>query len=251
MAERSRSFGSILDDLCLHPVSRRRRYTNTELADAVHRLGGEITDGYISHLRKGHRDNPTLQTMEDLAAALDVCPAVFVGGRQERWGDERPRQSFTGKLRLLFAVVYPVGRGPYTPEEVAKSITMDDRCGSISASYIRELLNPLPDTPPNPRLKHILGLAEHFGLADEAGPQPAYFLDDDLADVLAAELTDFAALRKAGVIEFATRMAEQASLWSPEMRRQAAQTITQALESGETGWIFPPRKGTSPGGDET
>lgn len=236
---RPRSFAAILDDLCEHPVGRRRRYTNTELAHLVNAIGGDISDGYISHLRKGHRDNPTLQTIEDLAAALGVCPAGFVGGRRERLGEERPRQSFPGKLRRLFDVVHPPGRGPYTPEETAKAISDDGRYGSISSSYIRELLSPPPGMLPNPRLKHLLGLADHFGLSDDNGPQAAYFLDENLAAALDAELDDYVALRDAGVIEFVTRMAEQAPNWSPHVRRQAVDAVVQAVESGDTTWVFP------------
>lgn len=238
-----RSFAAVLDELCEHPVDRQGRLTNSELAQIIRDVGGDITGGYISHLRKGQRDNPTLQTIEDLATALRVCPAVFVGGRRERAGDERPRQSFSGKLRHLFAQIYPVDRGPYTPEEAAKSISWNGRYGSISSSYIRELLNPPGDTLPNPRLKHILGLADHFGLADDHGPQAAAFFDDDLAATLFAELADFVALRDAGVVEFVTRMSEQAPEWSPKMRRQAVEAFVNAVDSGQTGWVFPLRKG--------
>lgn len=241
------SFALILDGLCLRPSGRRSRpFTNTQLAQAVTELGGDITDGYISLLRKGHRDNPTLQTVEDLAAALGVCPAVFVGGRAERKGQERPRASFPAKLRHLFEAVHPPGRGPYTPEETAKAISADGRYGSISASYIRELLNPPPGTLPNPRLKHILGLADHFGLADDIGPQAAYFLDDELAATIDAELADYVALRDTGVIEFVMRMADQAPRLSPEVRRQAVQAFTQAVECGEPPWVFPLRRNDSP-----
>ncbi|WP_052745942.1 helix-turn-helix domain-containing protein [Allosalinactinospora lopnorensis] len=238
------SFADVLDELCRRPVSRHHGYTNTELAQAVRSIGGDITDGYISHLRKGHRDNPTLQTMEDLAAALDVSPAAFVGGRQDRRGDEQPRASFSAKLRHLFAVVYPVGRGPYTPEEVAAAVSEDGQFGSISPSYIRELLNPPGGALPNPRLKHILGLANHFGLASE-GHHVAYFLDEEFAAAVDAELNDFAALRNAGVVEFVTRVAEQAPQWTPQMRQQAVEVITQVLESDDNSWIFPFQKGTS------
>ncbi|WP_443325300.1 hypothetical protein [Streptomyces sp. 7N604] len=237
------SFAAILDDLCLSPVGRGQRYTNTELAQIVSSLGGDITDGYISHLRNGHRDNPTLQTIEHLAAALQVCPAVFVGGRRERLGDEQPRQSFPAKLRRLFRAVHPPGRGPYTPEEAAKTISEEGKYGSISSSYIRELLSPPHGSLPNPRLKHLLGLASHFGLADDNGPQAAYFLDDDLAARIDTELDDYLALRNAGVIEFVTRMAEQAPQWTPQMRRQAVDAFMQAIESGgSTTWAFPLKK---------
>jgi hypothetical protein len=242
---RQESFAAVLDELCLRPPGKRHPYTNTELARAVNDLGGEITDGYISLLRKGHRDNPTLQTLQDLAAALGVCPAVFVGGRRDRHGDDRPRSSFSAKLRHLFSAIYPADRRPYTPEEVAAAISADGRYGSISASYVRGLLHPFPGLPPNTRLKHILGLADHFGLADERGPQAAYFLDDELAVAVDAELADLMALRDAGVVELITRVAEHAPEWSPELRRQAVQAITQAVEEGETAWVFPrdPRGG--------
>ena len=204
--DRHRSFAAILDELCLRPPGRRRPFSNTELARTVNALG--------------------------------VCPAVFVGGRGERLDEECPRESFTAKLRHLFEAIYPPERGPYTPEDVAAAISADGRYGSISASYIRELLNPA--APPNPRLKHILALADHFGLADDdGGPQAAYFLDDRLAAVIDAELADLIALRDAGVVEFAARVAEHASAWSPELRRQVVETITQAVESGETRWVFP------------
>lgn len=237
----SGTFAEVLDELCRNPADRRRRRTNVGLAQAVQELGGDITDGYISLLRKGRRDNPTLQTLEVLAAALDVCPAAFVGGRRARSGDERPRRSFSAKLRHLFAAVHPPGRGPYTPEEAAAAISRHGTWGPISSSYVRDLLQPPAGSLPNPRLKHIMGLADHFGLADDSGPQAAYFLDDDLADAVDAELADFVALRDAGVVEFAARMAEQAVEWSPHMRRQAVEAITQALESGENNWWFPQR----------
>ena len=229
------NFATVLDRLCARPDGREP-FTNTELARLITRDGGEITDGYISHLRKGHRDNPTLQTVEDLAAALGVCPAVFVGGRRERLGPERPRRSFGRKLRHLFAAIHPPHRGPYTPEEAAASITSAGRYGSISSSYIRELLNPGHE--PNPRLRHILALADFFGLGDEHGPQAAYFLDDRLAEAIDAELAEFIELRDAGVVEFAARLARHASDWTPELRRQAVHALTEAVETGEATWVF-------------
>ncbi|HLV75408.1 MAG TPA: hypothetical protein VKY91_21720 [Vulgatibacteraceae bacterium] len=232
------SFAAVLDDLCRRPPGRRRPFSNVELARAVNDLGGDITDGYISLLRKGHRDNPTLQTIQDLAAALGVCPAAFVGGRRERDGDECPRRTFSARLRHLFEAIYPPEQGPFTPEDVAAAISADGRYGSISASHIRELLNP--ETRPNPRLKHMLALAGHFGLTGEDGaPQAAYFLDDRLAAAIDAELADLKKLRDAGVVEFAARVVEHASTWSPELRRQAVEAITKAVESGETRWVFP------------
>ncbi|QKV96988.1 hypothetical protein HUT19_39225 [Streptomyces sp. NA02950] len=232
-------FALTFDRLCTRPVGGRRPFANKELAQIVNKQGGDITEGYISLLRKGRRDNPTLQTVENLASALGVCPAVFVGGRVERRGEENPRSSFPAKLRRLFSAAHPPGRGPYTPEEVAKAICVEGRYGSISPSYIRELLNPPADTLPNPRFKHILGLVAHFGLPDDSsGPLGAYFLDDELAATVDAQLANYVALRDTGVIEFAMRMADQAPRLSPDLRRRAVETFIQALESGEPPGCF-------------
>lgn len=202
--------------------------TNVALADAVKRRGGEIGHGYISQLRLGGKDNPTRQTIEDLAGALGVHPACFVGGRRELRPGERAGWR-RGALARLFDAVHPPDRGPWSPEEVAAAISERGLYGTISASYIRELLSGASD---NPRLKHILGLADHFG-AD-----PAYFFDDEFAAQVDAELNDFVALRQLGVVEFVTRLAERPAELSPEARAAAVEGIRQALEHGE-GWSFP------------
>ncbi|MEV8504550.1 helix-turn-helix transcriptional regulator [Actinoplanes sp. NPDC051475] len=230
------SFSANLDQLCEHPP-RGHRYSNTELSRLVAQRGGNITPGYLSLLRNGDRDNPTLEVLEHLAAALDVCPAAFVGGRHERQGDEQPRRSFSARLVSLFSMVYPPGRGPWSPEEVAKAITAKATYGSISASYLRELMTPSAGTLPNPRLKHVLALADHFGLNREGQTQAAYFLDDVLAALIDAELGDFAALRSAGVLEFVTRLADQAPTWRPELREQVVRAFTDAVR-GDTDWVF-------------
>jgi len=232
-----RSLGEILDELCLRPPGRDA-YSNTELAKLVRDLGGSITPGYLSLLRTSVRDNPTLEVLEYLAAVIDVSPAVFVGGRCERRGDEWPRRTFSKKLSRLFAVVYPAEHGPWTPEDAAAAITARATYGPISPSYIRELLAPPAGTLPNPRLKHVLGLAEQFGLSQDGSPHAAYFLDDDLAAVIDAELADFVALRSAGVVEFVTRLAQHATAWRPELRQQVVQAFTQAIDRGETDWVF-------------
>jgi transcriptional regulator with XRE-family HTH domain len=237
-------------DILAQLLPARPAYGDLRLAEIVSDLGGDITDEYIARLCSGDRDNPTLQTIEDLAAALEVCPAAFVGGRTERVGDERPRRSFSAKLRHLFRMVHPPRRGPYTPEEVAEAINEDGRHGPIGAAYIRELLNPPGDSLPNPTLQQVLGLADHFGLTDDDGPQAAYFLDDELAAAVDAELANFVALRDAGVIELAARAPSQVSTWNPEMRRQAVQVLTQAQQpdstsdsgSGGNSWVFPQKK---------
>lgn len=215
-----RSFAAILDELCMHPVNRRRRHTNVELVGIIRSLGGELTHTYISQLRKGDKDNPTYRTIEDLASALGVHPAYFVGGRQELRPGERPRWR-RGALRRLFEAVYPHDRGPFSPEEVAAAIGRDGRYGSISPSYIRDLLAGTRD---NPRLKHILGLAHHFG-AD-----PAYFFDDALARRVDEQLETLVAMEKLGVNAVILRAAEQTP--SPEVRNGILLALVRALNPG-------------------
>lgn len=230
MVEGERSFAAVLDGLCRHPGDRRRPCSNVELSEVIRERGGDVGHAYISQLRTGRRDNPTRQTIEELAAALGVHPARLVGGRRKARDGKRP--SWSAALRYLFDNVYPPDRGPYTAEEVAAAISANGRYGSISASYVRELLSGESD---NPRLKHILGLADHFGA------EPAYFFDHELADQVNAEITDFVELRDAGVVTFVTRMAEQAAALRPELRHAAVQALTSALEEGQSEWSFPLR----------
>jgi transcriptional regulator with XRE-family HTH domain len=212
-----RSFAHRLDELCTHPVGRRSRYTNVELADVVRSRGGEITHTYISQLRKGDKDNPSCRTILDLAGALGVHPACFVGGRSELRSGERPRWR-SGALRRLFETVYPANRGPFSPEDVATAIGSDGRYGTISASYIRELVAGTSDSP---RLKHIQGLASHFGA------EAAYFFDDELAARVDEQLDTLRAMDSLGVNTVILRAAQQTP--SPAIGNQILLALARAL----------------------
>jgi transcriptional regulator with XRE-family HTH domain len=215
-----RSFAAVLNDLCTQPVDGRRRHTNVELAETIRSHGGEITHTYISQLRKGHKDNPTCRTIEDLADALDVHPAVFVGGRRDRNKGHRPRWR-RGALKTLFELVHPPGRGPFSPEEVATAIATTGRYGRISPTYIRELLSGASD---NPRLKHILGLASHFGA------EPAYFFDDDLAARVNEQLQAYQVMDQLGVNTVIMRAAEMTP--TPAVRNKILLALARALHPG-------------------
>jgi transcriptional regulator with XRE-family HTH domain len=182
-------FGRVLRKLCTGAHAGRRRFTNVELAELVRDAGSEITHTYISQLRKGQKDNPSCRTLLDLARALRVHPACFVGGRQALRPGEAPRWRASA-LPRLFETVYPGGRGPYSPEEVAEAITRKGRYGSVSASHLRELLTGGSD---NPRLKHLLALADHFGAP------AAYFFDDQLATRVDQQLDTYRAMDALGV----------------------------------------------------
>lgn len=213
-----RRFADVLDELCTRPGGRPR-YTNVELAERIRLDGGEITHTYISQLRRGDKDNPTCRTIEGLAHALGVHPACFVGGRARLDGGERPVWR-RGALRHLFAVVHPTGRGPFSPEEVAARISAGPH-GSISANYIRELVAGTSD---NPRLKHILGLAEAFGAA------PAYFFDDELAARVDEQLETRLAMDELGVNTVILRTAEQPP--PPGVRNKILLALVRALKPG-------------------
>lgn len=214
-----RSLAAILDELCARPVNRPR-YTNVELAGIIRSHGGEITHTYISQLRKGDKDNPTCRTIEDLASALGVHPACFVGGRRDLRADDRPGWR-RDALKRLFEALHPPDRGPFSPEEVAAAIGCDEHCGSISASYIRELL---AGTTENPRLKHILALARYFGV------DPAYFFDEDLATRVDEQLETRLAMDRLGVNAVILRAAEQTP--SQEVRNRVLLALARALNPG-------------------
>jgi transcriptional regulator with XRE-family HTH domain len=109
--------------------------------------------------------------------------------------DGRPaRRTLAQKLDHLFATVHPP-KGEYTHEEVATGIR--DRGGpTISATYVWQLRRGLRD---NPTKHHIEALAGFFGVP------PAYFLDDDAAAAIDAQLELLAAIRDSSVRELALR----------------------------------------------
>jgi transcriptional regulator with XRE-family HTH domain len=86
-----------------------------------------------------------------------------------------PPQTLADKLGHLFQTVVPAGRGPYSVEEVAKTIT--DSGVPISGSYIWLLRKGQRD---NPTLRHLTALARFFGVP------PAYFFDDSVTSDVAA-----------------------------------------------------------------
>jgi len=235
-------FGELLDRLCREQGAGHGPVANTELAKRVNELGGDITHAYIAQLRNGGRDNPTLQTVSDLAAALQVSPAVFAGGPSTPLIEDRLqlRRGFSAKLNHLFAHVHPPDRGPFAPEDIARAINADRKYGSISATHIRDLLQPPDGTLPNPRWRHLLGLAWHLGLADHrTGPRISYFLNDAEADAINAEIADFKTLRDAGVLSLVMRVAQHSPEWTPKVRQAAVRAISEAFQSKEPTWFFP------------
>jgi transcriptional regulator with XRE-family HTH domain len=60
----------------VHPPGRGP-YSNEEVARAIRAEGGDISRAYLSYLRNGNRDNPTLQHLEALARFFGVTAAYF------------------------------------------------------------------------------------------------------------------------------------------------------------------------------
>jgi transcriptional regulator with XRE-family HTH domain len=60
----------------VHPPGRGP-YSNEEVARAIRAEGGDISRAYLSYLRNGDRDNPTLQHLESLARFFGVSAAYF------------------------------------------------------------------------------------------------------------------------------------------------------------------------------
>jgi transcriptional regulator with XRE-family HTH domain len=109
--------------------------------------------------------------------------------------DQSRPKTLAEKLNLLFQTVHPRNRGEYSAEEVAQAI--EEMGGpTISPSYIWYLRTGRRD---NPTRKHLEALARFFGVS------PAYFLDDEAAERIDAQLDLLAALRDAGVREIALR----------------------------------------------
>jgi transcriptional regulator with XRE-family HTH domain len=103
------------------------------------------------------------------------------------------------KLDYLFRVVHPKGRGEYTYREVARAINHTESGTTISASYVWQLRRGEKD---NPTIRHIEAIARFFGVP------PSYFLDDQAAADIAAQLELLASMRDNDVREIALRASD-------------------------------------------
>jgi transcriptional regulator with XRE-family HTH domain len=109
----------------------------------------------------------------------------------------RSPSSLAAKLDKLFQAVRPGGRGEYSYQEVADAIRGEGG-PTISATYLWQLRKGLRD---NPTRNHLAALARFFGVS------PAYFFDEDAAEVVDAQLSLLAAMRDASVRSVALRAA--------------------------------------------
>lgn len=127
--------------------------------------------------------------------------------------DRRSRGTLAEKIDHLFRTIRPRYGGEYSYEEVARALR--EKGGpTISAAYVWQLRKGMRD---NPTKRHLEALADFFGVPT------GYFLDDEIAARIDAELELLAALRDSGVRQLALR----ASGLSPENLRAIAQIVEQ------------------------
>jgi transcriptional regulator with XRE-family HTH domain len=107
------------------------------------------------------------------------------------------KASLAERLNRLFATVHPADRGPYSNEEVARTIR--DRGGEISRTYLAYLRSGERD---NPTMQHLDALATFFGVP------PSYFFDDDAAARVDTELEMLVALRDNDIRSLALRASD-------------------------------------------
>lgn len=103
--------------------------------------------------------------------------------------------SFAERLDGLFKrVTNPATGAEYSYEQVAEGVRQKGY--EISAAYIWQLRKGQKD---NPRLRHVLGLAEFFDVP------PSYFVDDEVHKRIDAELDLLIKMRDTGVQDVAQR----------------------------------------------
>lgn len=120
--------------------------------------------------------------------------------------------TLAARLERLFQTVRPRGKAEHSCEDVAAAV----RAGggpTISGTYVWQLRRGLRD---NPTKRHLEALAGFFGVS------PAYFLDDEAAARIDAELDLLVALREAPVKQIALR--------SVGLSAESLSTITDVIE---------------------
>jgi len=113
--------------------------------------------------------------------------------------ESSPPKTLAGKLDYLFRVVHPKAGGEYTYREVAQAINDTDTGTTISASYVWQLRRGEKD---NPTIRHIEAIAKFFGVP------PSYFLDEQAAADITAQLELLASMRDNDVREIALRASD-------------------------------------------
>ncbi len=115
--------------------------------------------------------------------------------------DTRPkpdRHTLAHKIDRLFTTMRPRHREEYTLQEVVEGIRTQGG-PTISPVYLWQLRAGTKD---NPTKQHLEALARFFGV------DPAYFFDERAGEHILQQLDLLAAMRDAGVQNFALRVSE-------------------------------------------
>jgi transcriptional regulator with XRE-family HTH domain len=123
------------------------------------------------------------------------------------------RATLADRLNMLFEALHRAGESPPSNEEVARAIT--EAGTPISGTYIWQLRKGLRT---NPTVRHLEALGRYFGVG------PTYFIDDDYAARVDADLTRLILLRDLGVERVALRMVGL----SKEAQEAISRTVEQA-----------------------
>jgi transcriptional regulator with XRE-family HTH domain len=124
--------------------------------------------------------------------------------------DQQP--TLAAKLDRLFRTIHPPNKAEYSFEDVASAIR-ESGGPTISATYVWQLRKGLRD---NPTKRHLEALAGFFDVS------PAYFIDDEVAERIDAELDLLVALRDAPVKQIALR--------AVGLSRESLAAITDMIE---------------------
>ncbi len=112
-------------------------------------------------------------------------------------GEAGSQLTLAAKLDRLFQVVRPEPGREYSSAEVSAAV-VEMGGPTISSTYVWQLRKGLRD---NPTKSHIEALASFFGVS------PAYFLDDEAAARVDAELELLTAIRDTSIRRIALRSA--------------------------------------------
>lgn len=126
-------------------------------------------------------------------------------------GGQQDRSTLADKLDRLFTTVRPAPGKEYSSAEVAAAIA-EAGGPTISSTYVWQLRKGTRD---NPTKLHLEALAGFFGVS------AAYFLDDEVAATLDAELELVAAIRDTSI----RRIAQRSAGLSPDSLRTIADVI--------------------------
>ncbi|MFI9389132.1 hypothetical protein [Kutzneria sp. NPDC052558] len=230
VTQRPKPFADYLSSLfeSVRPPDRDTPYSSKEVVERIEEIGGSISNAYLSQMRRGLRDNPTLTQIEYLGAVFGKHPAFFFGGRQDRGDLDPDRSQISARLNFLFAEIPAPGRrGERTYDDVLGAIrSRADELGDPAWRISTETLTELRRDPnPNPTWKCLHALAGAFHV------KPAYFVDAELASRIQEQILTAKQLRRLGIARLAARAPDSGAPLSDQARESLVRELVKALPS--------------------